>query len=80
MPGVLEVFSYGWQLNGDPVMTTQLPAPDEALELLCECKTGCGSGRYKCARQETSCTELFLCDNCDNEEFHMEDDLNEDDE
>ena len=74
VPGVLEVSSYGWQLNGDHVMTTHLPAPDEASELLrCGCETGCGSGRCRCARQGTSFTELCLCENCDNEEWHMED-------
>ena len=81
MLGVLEVSSYGWQLNGNPVMISQLPAPDKMLELLhCGCKTGCGSGHCKCVRQETYCTALCLCENSDNEESNMEDDLNEDDE
>ena len=54
VPGV-EVSSYGWQLNDNPVMTTQLPAPDEVLKpLRCGCNTGCGSGHCKCSRQGTS--------------------------
>ena len=81
MPDAIETSSYGWQLNGDPVMSTQLPAPADALELLrCGCKTGCESIRCKCVRQGASCTELCLCENCDNAECCLADDLDEDSE
>ena len=57
----VEVSYYGYQLNDNPVMTTQLPAPDEVLEpLRCGWNTGFGSGHCKCSRQGTSCTELCI--------------------
>ena len=71
---------YCWRLNGDSVMSRNLPAPSDVLKLVCcGCKSGCVSGRCNCFRQKTCCTELCACDMCENEDLQTPADCDADD-
>ena len=56
-------------------MTDQLPAPKRIVELciyLCKCKTGCGSLKCSCKKNNLVCIEICMCNdckNCSNEEL-----------
>ena len=57
-----------------PILTTNLPAPESSIELSsCKCKTGCNSGRGRCHKNSLVCSEMCLCQNCQNsvEEYKM---------
>ena len=62
----------GWKWNGtiyQPIMTTQDPAPTSVIELsMCQCKTGCSNLRCRCKKYGLICTEMCLCQECENEE------------
>ena len=83
---------FGWKWNDadclyEPVMTTNLPAPESIIELSsCACKGGCDSGRCRCRKNSLLCSKMCSCDNCQNNEEDDYDspeeteDENEDDE
>lgn len=78
---------FGWTWSDanslyEPVMTTNLPAPESVIELSsCGCKGGCVDGRCRCFKNNLVCTEMCSCDNCENSDEKDDiDDLPESDE
>ena len=48
-------------------MTTNLSALESVIELSSRgCKGGCVDGRCRCFKNNLVCTEICLCDNCEN--------------
>ena len=48
--------------------TTDLfPAPEATIAMtVCECKSGCKTGRCKCKKNKLVCTEMCICVECEN--------------
>ena len=78
----------GWEEeNGHfkPKLTNELPAPKATIDISsCKCKKRCSNGRCSCERNHLVCTEMCLCENCENREEQSDYDTNiiesEDDE
>ena len=72
LPTLLNPEDYGWKYDIDnnryeAIMTDQLPAPQQIVELsICKCKSGCDSARCSCNKNNLVCTELCLCEDCQN--------------
>ena len=75
---------YGWEKKSDilmPVLTDRPPAPEAIIEMsLCKCKTGCNTMTCKCNKNGLVCTEMCLCNRCENEEQESNPTWDEDDE
>ena len=58
--------------------TTQLPAPEQLLELIsCRCKRGCQSRQCSCLANGLLCTDACQCSDCTNSKDADEDSLAE---
>ena len=62
---------HGWSIGSDNSITvnwtTQLPAPQQLLELVsCSCKKGCGTAMCSCHSNGMQCTDVCQCVDCVN--------------
>ena len=78
-PNLPDPCDFGWKWDDAhkvyrPILTTNLPALESIIDLdSCKCKTGCNSGRCRCHKNSLVCSEISLCQNCQNsvEEYEM---------
>ena len=69
---------FGWQkIDGElvPIMIGCLLAPMAFIELsVCGCKSNCKTNRYKCKKNNLTCTDMCKCTNCYNSGAQENDD------
>jgi len=61
---------HGWLVEDQELVIDWMdkdPAPKSLLELVsCACKKGCNSARCSCKKNTLPCTDMCICDTCDN--------------